>query len=118
MYNRIMVSYTHTRTHTHTHTHTTAHAQTRSHTRTHADAGTRACTPHRFTIPLLRHTYTSLSRAHALLLSSTLGADKFKSTASLFIQQSLMEGSPLRTISLLLAGRPQDLFLVNNQQHM
>lgn len=48
--------------------------------------------------------------AHALLISSLFGPEKYNETIAAFVKSSLPEGSPMRMLFLLLAGRPQDAF--------
>eukprot|EP01117_Protostelium_nocturnum_P011979 TRINITY_DN4388_c1_g1_i1.p1 TRINITY_DN4388_c1_g1~~TRINITY_DN4388_c1_g1_i1.p1 ORF type:complete len:1334 (-),score=316.62 TRINITY_DN4388_c1_g1_i1:33-4034(-) len=46
----------------------------------------------------------------ALLLASNCGPDAFKNAIIAFTNQNLVEGSPLRTMSLLFCGKPQEIF--------
>jgi hypothetical protein len=44
---------------------------------------------------------------HALILASNMNVDLFRSTASQFAEGTLRDGSPLRTLYLLLSGKRQ-----------
>lgn len=48
--------------------------------------------------------------AHALIISSLMIPAKYNETMANFVKTTMPEGSPMRMLLLLLAGRPQDAF--------
>eukprot|EP01114_Cavostelium_apophysatum_P018222 TRINITY_DN5596_c0_g1_i1.p1 TRINITY_DN5596_c0_g1~~TRINITY_DN5596_c0_g1_i1.p1 ORF type:complete len:1432 (-),score=344.82 TRINITY_DN5596_c0_g1_i1:13-4308(-) len=47
---------------------------------------------------------------HALILASNLNPESFRNAIQMFSESGLVEGSPLRTLYLLFAGKPKELF--------